>query len=199
MSTLASDDFNRANTATLGANWTPQNASNRFWQVSSNTAIPNSYANDTGEWYSGITWPNDQWSQCTCNVGSTASAGVGPAVRHNAATTRYRLVASTAGSNNFELGKEVSGSFTLIWDRTSAFTSGNTVRLEAQGTTLRAFNNGVQIGANSTDSSIASGPAGIIYSSTDSGSSVDNWSGGDFSGTTWPIGPFPPILAILAQ
>jgi hypothetical protein len=182
MAILVQDNFNRANQNPLAGNWSTPTGANAL-QLSSNAVTYTDFNNDSSAYYNAITWPNDQYSQCNCTVSNEGGGqGFGPSCREaSGALTRYRLVASTAASNNFELSKEVSGSFTLIWDRTSTFTSGNLVRLEAQGTTLRAYNNGVQIGASTTDSSIASGSAGLLYSSRAATASGDNFEGGDFT------------------
>jgi hypothetical protein len=183
MSVLASDDFNRANANPIGGSWTTAPNHNAL-QLLSNTCQPSSLAVDCGAYYSGITWPADQYAQVKVTVNSTGT-GVGPGLfcrqDTGGANTCYRLVASHAAANNIELGKFIAGAFTGIWTRTQAFTDGDTLRLEVQGTTLRAYLNGVQIGADTTDSSIASGATGIAYSSLTSATTlVDDFEGGDF-------------------
>ena len=46
------------------------------------------------------------------------------------------------------------------------------------GTKLQIFLNGTQVGADVTDNSIASGSAGIAYSSTATSAAIDDWEGG---------------------
>jgi hypothetical protein len=62
--------------------------------------------------------------------------------------------------------------------RTGTFSNGNTLKLSVTGTTLKVFINGVQAGADATDSSISTGTFGIGYSGISSGTMLDDWDGG---------------------
>jgi hypothetical protein len=194
MAVLATDAFTRANNADLGTAWDVSTGQGAF-AISGNTAISN-FVGDAGESYNAITWPDDQYVQAAVTVtgGTTPGGGAGLGVQARAATgawTAYRLVVSTAVTNNIELAKFVAAGYTLLGQRTQAWTAGDTLRLEAQGTTLRVLRNGVQLGATFTDSGIASGRGGIVLSFGDSvAGSLDNFEGGDF-GT-----PLPPRLFI---
>jgi hypothetical protein len=95
--------------------------------------------------------------------------------------TCYRLIGDHAASVNFSIDKFVSGTFTNLGTRTQAFSDGDLVYLEVQGTTLVAKVAGSQLGASITDSAIASGKAGISFSSTETSASLDDWEGGDFA------------------
>lgn len=137
------------------------------------------------------TWPDDQYCQAKFWVVST-SGGTGPCVIVRAsavADTYYRLVASHAASNNVVLSKFVAGSVTAItgWPRTQAFTDGDTFRLEIQGTTLRAYYNGVQIGADATDASISAGNPGMGHSTNTTSASIDDWEAGSLSAAAFSL------------
>lgn len=183
MSVLASDSFTGSDANPIGGNWTTVTSEGALKRVS-NTCAPASLSSDSGARNTAATWPNDQYSQCKVTVsGTDAQSGIGPACRiASAAETLYRVVINSAGSNNVTLAKIVATAYTQIWTRTASFTNGDLVRLEAQGTTLRVFIAGTQVGTDTTDSSISSGAAGIGYSSASSSASVDDWEGGDFSG-----------------
>jgi hypothetical protein len=99
-----------------------------------------------------------------------------------------------AGTSNIELAKVVAGAYTQIWLRTATVAAGDTVRLEAQGTTLRAYVNGVQVGADATDSAIATGNAGVVYSSSITTKTGDDWEGGTWSAGSPPASS-PPVPA----
>ncbi len=185
MSVLATDNFNRSNINPLDGSWTNGGNGGIIFQIVSNQVTPVAPLDrDCWSYYNGVTWPNDQYSQAVCFTGSGGGGqGPGLVVRQDsniAVSTRYRLAVSTAGVNNVELAKAIAGVFTLIWDRTTSLSSGDAAKLEAQGTTLRAYINGSQLGADATDSSISSGKAGLFYSSTESSAAIDNWEGGDF-------------------
>jgi hypothetical protein len=112
---------------------------------------------------------------------STAEAGVGVSLRSDGtANNLYRIVVNTT---TVYVAKVVSGSYTLITTRVQAFSANDILRVEVQGTTLRVYRNGVQLGADITDSGRATGSAGIMYSSGAIGT-IDNFEGGDFAGAT---------------
>jgi hypothetical protein len=185
MAVLASDTFNRADSGDLGTNWT-QVPSEFSFSISGNSAIPGNLGQDCTERYSGLTWPDDQYSQCVLTpstTGGAANEGIGVCLRAASADqTYYRITADdTSASNNLSLQKMVAGAFTSVWTRSLAITAGDILRAEAQGTTVRVYINGVQLGADTTDGSIASGSAGVSYSSQTGACSVDDWEGGDFA------------------
>lgn len=136
--------------------------------------------------YIGATWPADQYAQVTLVSPDAAGGlgeGYGPAVRITSAAsgTFYRLMGNGSG---YQLWKSITGSFTSVTSGTgTTFANGDVLRLEVQGTTLRMFKNGVQFGGDQTDASIATGHAGMAYSSTESSTAgVDNFEGGDLTG-----------------
>jgi hypothetical protein len=181
VSVIATDDFNRANGTGLGANWT---AVVDNYDISSNRAVPSPTSSDAVVRYSGATWPNDQYSQAKCYTTNTTAggAGIGVCARCSAsATTLYRLVADHGSSSNWEIGDFIAGSYNFIANRTQAWTDGDTIRLEAQGTSLTIKLNGTAVGAAITSSAIASGQAGLAYSSIASAPASDDFEGGDFA------------------
>src|SRR5689334_18509374 len=124
---------------------------------------------DTGIRNVSTTFPDDQYAQAKVWVVST-SAGTGPGVvvrSSPSANTYYRVVINHAGgtpsgTNNIRLRRVGSGAGDAdLWTRSVSFTDGDTIRLEAQGTTLRVFINGSQVGADTTDTNISSGNPGI--------------------------------------
>jgi hypothetical protein len=190
VSVLASDNFNRSG-ATLGANWTEYGTFSNAWNTDGANAVPDSFGADAYGAYTGVTFPNDQYSQVKVTITGTFGngQGPGPAVRMGTATPEnvYRLCVDHAASNNMELSKFVGGSFTSKWVRSQAFADGDTLYLEVQGTTLVAKLNGTAIGTSVTDSSLGSGRAGIGFSSgTTSSASLDDFEGGDFAGVFDP-------------
>lgn len=173
---LASDNFDRANENPIASPWV--SSGQVSMQIVTNVAVSVNAAQDGAAYYT-LSWPNNQYSQATINTTATAGGGTGCGLsfRQTNSSNGYRVVIDDAGSNNVELGKFVSGSFSSIWVRTSAFTTGDTFRAEISGTTIKVFVAGVQVGADTTDSSLSSGNVGIAYSSNET-CSIDNWSGG---------------------
>jgi hypothetical protein len=185
MAVLATDDFNRANSTGLGANWTAGALSDTL-NVNANACVPAVLpGNDCYYAYTGITWPNDHYAQIKVTVTSTGGGGVGGGVavrRTGDGTTRYRAVVDHAASNNVSLDRFLSGAYQNLALYTSAWTDGDVLRLEAQGSSLRVYRNGTQIGTTFTDANIASGSPGIDYSSSVSALTMDDWEGGDLTG-----------------
>jgi hypothetical protein len=75
MAVLASDDFNRTDAATLGTGW-----SEITFGIVSNHAKINTSSDDGYAYYSGATWPDDQYSEAT--LGTTTASGEGTVPRH---------------------------------------------------------------------------------------------------------------------
>lgn len=184
MAVLATDDFNRADSADLGANWNPGIGP---MQILSNKATWGSAAgdgSDAGENYSAISWPDDQYGQVAISGQDTtgSGSGIGIMLRYANSSNYYRIVVSGDAANNVVVAKVVSGGFTQITTRTQAWTNGDILKVEVQGNTLKVFRNGVQLGANITgDAALATGGVGMFYSSSANTIRADDFEGGDFS------------------
>jgi hypothetical protein len=147
-------------------------------------------------WGGAGTFSDDQYSQVTLvsSGGSTRRGGV--IVRATAGTTAatknfYYFYCSTSGCT---LGKYVAGSVTIIANCNAPGTLPVTLRLEAEGTTIRAKINGATPGACSasyTDSSLTTGKPGIMNDNTTANSAVlDDWAGGNITAQ-----PDPPVIS----
>ena len=173
------DNFNRSNSNPIGGNWTtiPNNVA---MKIVSNTIQPGDVAQDSAAFYNAASFDSNQYSQIKITTSGTgASAGMGVDVRVAGDGSLYRLVATHAASNNVELRRFNCCSSAQIWQRTQAFTDGDTLRLEAQGTHLRAYLNGTQIGSEVIDTNIATGSPAVAFSSTLTSASGDDWEGGN--------------------
>lgn len=182
--TLASDDFNRADNADVGANWDQITGETQAMKIVSNTVQPTNASNDSGERYNAVTVPDDQWGQAAMTPvagGETTDEGIGIALRVAAgANTYYTAVVHKAATNNVGVYKKVAGVYTHLATFTTAWADGDVLLFTAVGSQLRVYQNGVQIGVRVIDTSITSGAVGIKYSSSITGASLDNWSAGGF-------------------
>lgn len=154
------------------------------FDVSSNTLVPQITGSDVANVWQGDVWPNDQYGQVAISGGATTDddqSGVGVILRYADSSNFYRIVANGRASSNVTVAKLVTGTYTMLTQITQAFSAGDTLKVEVQGTTLRVYHNGTQIGSDVTDSSLSSGDVGMYYSSTAAGMSVDNFEGGDVS------------------
>ena len=122
----------------------------------------------------------------------TSSLNHGPALRISDGSNYYMLRRNTGSSN--ELYKRVAGSFTKLADWTLTTSPGDTFKLEATGTTLEGFVNGVSLGST-TDSAHSTGEAGLYSTST--GREWDNWEASD--GEDTPSDPANPDLFVIRR
>ena len=169
----ATDDFNRANAGTLGANWT---ASEGNMSIDTNRATAANSAVDNWVYYSATAFGDDQYSQAVY----TGTGGLSLTVRDQGGGTLYML-AVNAASGNIKIYKVVGvSSFTELGDLGVTTSAGVTYKLEIVGSTLKGYANGAQIGSNVTNSDLTGGQPGI-------GGAVqtawwDDWEGGDVGG-----------------
>jgi len=185
------DSFDRGDSSDLGADWTPVTGQGSFGILTNEAQVTNNLV-DSEEIYVAGAFTDDQYSAAVIGVGGVSGTGdqtgIGVLVRGTtAAKTFYWAVVNAAGSNNVSVHKIITGSASLLAQRTQAFAAGDTLRLEVTGqgasTVLKVFRNGVQLGADiadSTGSHIASGSAGLAYSG-DVGTNLElaSWAGGD--------------------
>lgn len=187
MAIIATDGFNRANTTgpDMGTDWTVVDTGGfgtGGLQIVSNTCQPNGLGSDKCELFTNATWPSDQYAQTKVTItGTNTDSGLGVVVRGGSDATLYWAVVCKAASNNVSVAKKIAGSFTLIGRRTATWVDGDTLRLEVEGTTLRVYQNGAQLGADFTDSSVGSGTPGVVYSTAITSGSMDDWEGGNLS------------------
>ena len=178
MALPATDDFNRTNANPAGGNWTTLKDLSAI-QVSSNTVKGTSGESDAI--WNADSFGNDQYSQITLVTNDNDGWRWGVLVRGAgaSATTAYVLRANTWSAEGCGLSSWVAGSLSLLQTVSQIIGAGTVIRLEAQGTTLRIYDDGVQIGTDQTNSSIASGSAGISMLNTTA--AADNWEGGNLA------------------
>lgn len=189
MTILATDNFTRADNADLGTAWDENtgDSSPNGLNISANTAVPADVTLDSSETNNTVTWPNDQYSECT--FGATAADGVGSGVgvtcreATGATVTYYRAVGNASG---FQLSRAVAGAFTSLSSGAgTTFTAGDKLRLQVKTNGANAdwvlFKSGVSFASGSDTSPIASGRAGVGHSSTSTVASLSAWEGGDLT------------------
>lgn len=182
MPVLATDSFNRADNADLGADW---DKNGNPFQIVSNTARYTTNV-DSAERNNTVTWPNDQYSKVILGgaTATSADSGYGPAVRMALSDlkTYYRLVVSSSGWTLRRFTKPTG--ILIATDTTPTFTTGYAVELQVRGSETATFvmlKNGVEFGAEQSDSSspLTTGAAGIVFSSpATTAQSIDSWEGG---------------------
>lgn len=155
---MVSDDFNRADAADLGANWTPISGSCEIVSMSGGVnAGVRGASGGTYDWevWAGNSWNADHSSQVTVRSGFQDCGAI---VRAAAGPDGYMAMA------HFILGRRIyrrdDGSFTLLSDLGGTVNAGDTIKLDATGTTLDYIHNGSSAGTT-TDSTYSGGSAGL--------------------------------------
>ncbi len=197
---LAIDMFNRADENPLagGTNWGVLTGTGEFGalKLASGLVQPISTSTWGLEVYKGIVWPNDQYAECILNA--------------NTGTTRFNLLqiraaAGATGQNNYvilcananlgvsqqmNIQKNVNGAGTSLSTFTATPRVFDVWRLEAKGTTLNAYQNGVLV-STVVDATFASGQPGMqMFNDTaTASSSISAWEGGNASAAGLPAIP----------
>jgi len=176
-----SDSFDRADSGSLGANWT--NCLGGF-SIVSNEAQGTDFAHNIAA-YTAVSWNNDQHAE---TVVSSSSDG-GPAVRASATGGGQAYVATAnIGTSACRIVLFSGGSETMLTDDFCPWAAGDVIGLDVVGTTLTVTKNGTTVQTH-TDATIASGSAGIkSYNTTNH---IASWSatgdiGGGGGGATIP-------------
>jgi len=172
-----SDNFNRADNPSLGANWTMVNGT---IEILSNQAHGSTDGADNFAAYTGVSFANDHYAEVSIPVGS-ASTFKGPAVRLSGSGASRNAYFFNSGSGP-GIYKQVSGTQTFLVAGTAP-ASGDIVRLEVIGTTLNYYLNGT-LNATTTDGSLASGSAGIWIFDNAASATVDDFNAADVGGFT---------------
>lgn len=187
---LATDAFTRADGG-LGANWTTVTGTNAPALVSNGVRDIDVGGNDAAARYSAVTWPNDQYAECSITTASSANVGGGPMVRASTtANTYYRAtVKGPFGATAvIRIEKFLAGAYSALTSNITLTLAANdvirlTVTTSGSNAVLTAYQNGVARAGPVTDSTSAltTGQAGIAVF-VDAGALtdvvVDNWAGG---------------------
>ena len=181
--TTASDDFDRANGGTLGSGWTDTVGG---MGISNNAAVPIGDFDYRFAYYSGASWGDTHSSQAVFY--GPLGGVMFLTVRHQANGDLYMLMVNS-GSHVLAIFKNIGGSYTLLRNFGVGPISGHTYKFEASGTTLRAYDNGVQIGTDLNDSTLTGGAPGIGGSAYQP-AQWDDWTGTGVSGSGGG-GPLP--------
>lgn len=183
---LASDAFTRADATDLGANWTDiTNEAGANLGISGNAAADDvTVSARKGAFYSAITWPDDQYAEATVIAFDVDNGKASVMVRVAAAAQSHYdggFSSEFSGNDDHRVWKYVTGTGTSLATQLTAMAVNDLINIEAQGSTLKFFVNGVQQLGNITDTALTSGNAGLgLRGVTANSAELDTWSGGDF-------------------
>lgn len=202
---IATDNFNRAS---LGANWSQQNAANAGnVQIDSSIRAHGQYnaqptdQHATAVWAGSGSFNDDQYSLATLltidDLGTANRVGVTTRASGSAGTrTHYEayVINNGVGNKTTHICRWVNGTRTALANTTVAWAANDTLRLVSIGTGHKVYRNDAEITALAvTDSNITTGKPGI---SSTSGNYLDNWDGGNITSGGGPLlgGPVRPRL-----
>jgi len=174
--TTFTDDFNRAD-GSVGASWTQVSGT---WTIASNRLSPGTTG--TGLVLTAVTAmaTNDNSAQATIAVTAAASQGVW--CRGNSGITQGYLWRNDG--TTWTLFSVLGGSFTSIGTFAAAAVSGDVAKVQAVGSTIKGFVNGVQQ-VSVTNTVVTTGTSVGIRSDGASALRYDDFTGADVtSGTT---------------
>ena len=214
LTTLFTDIFNRANNADLGAAYTDSYTGLTTGQILSQRLLPSVVGTGTAavEQYTGVTTPNDQWSEVTIGAltsGVVAQVGAHVRLTNPPTYNGYRCFAAINQTNKAGIRRFNAGISTPLGtnDTTTVWGAGDKLRCEIQGTTIKLYR---VVGTtetlliSATDATYASGTTGI-YASVGTGGAVTDaqitrFSMGGYSlttDTTPPTAPGSPTASVL--
>src|SRR5439155_26654312 len=181
------DNFNRAD-GPLGSNWTRSPGNTESGAIRSNTVgMEDSSATRRADWYNATSFSSDQYSQVYLSVLPATTGGA--TVRMQSGADSYYGAGFDNNNNNNSNGTYlcriwvyINGIPTsLAVDSTCHIAAGDTLRLEAQGSTLRFYQNSV-LKLTATSTLLTGGSPGFEFIHNVNGSPVlDNWAGGNMT------------------
>jgi hypothetical protein len=197
MPQLVSDDFNRANNASLGVNWTQDRKTTAAIGVTSNQAAMTGGSDFAMDWWanwSGAGGTDDQYSELTLPFLQASGNDTGPIVRASgnpvSGTGKAYLfvlndndAAHSMGDTTWSVAlyKVIDDAFTQIGSSVTNVTisANDTIRLEVNGTNLTGKINGATI-ITGSDSAVTTGAPGM-YISSGSATVWDNFAAGSLA------------------
>jgi hypothetical protein len=180
----ATDNFTRANSSTLGANWSNGATVGTSLGIISNKASnENSGGGQASSVYTGTSFSNDQFSAVTLSVIPDADAQCTVRESQVAATYYAGGFRSNIDLTHYVLYKRVAGTPTQIGATSSlVVTAGDQIECMASQSTVSLYVNqgsGWVLAVQGTDTSIASGSPGLLANNTSGNIGIfTSWSGG---------------------
>ncbi|WP_416976701.1 hypothetical protein [Streptomyces sp. T028] len=165
------DDFNRADSSDLGANWVEVSGD---WSIVSNQLSPGAAGGTIILRASGAMATSDNYAQAT--IAATTAASHGVWCRGNSNITSGYLWRNDGTSWN--LFSVVGGSFTSIGSYAAAAAPGDVAKVQAVGSTIKGYVNGVER-VSVTDTGVATGTSVGIRSESTSAIRFDDFAAAD--------------------
>jgi uncharacterized protein YjdB len=165
----------------LSGTWSQQRSSGTINRNGAGAGVGSVNAKDIFAFWSSNTFGNDQYSQTRITGGLVPgsqfvqiivrASGKGDAVYRN-----YLFYTDgAAGAGHTEVAKNINGTQTTFKSFATTFAAGDIIKIDAVGSRITCYKNGVAIGSV-VDASITAGAPGVgVYGN---GVRVDDWEGG---------------------
>jgi uncharacterized protein YjdB len=180
----------------LGSPWTQQDPPATINRNGSGVGKGSTNGTDIFVIWTGNTFGNDQYSQVRIAGGlANYSQAVQLSVRSTGTSeATYKGYAfftdGLSGTGHSEVDKVVNGQWTTLRAFAQSFTTGDVVKLEAVGTAITVYKNGVSLGSVS-DATFSSGSPGVgVYGNA---VLIDDWQGGSTM-----VGPVPVAAVVVS-
>ena len=175
--TTFSDDFNRANSTDLGAGWVEVSGD---WSIASNQLSPGAAGGTIILRAAGGMASSDHYAQVT--IAATTAASHGVWCRGNSNISQGYLWRNDGSSWN--LFSVIGGSFTSIGSYAAAAAPGDVAKIQAVGSTIKGYVNGVQR-VSVTDTGVPTGTSVGLRSESTNSIRFDDFTAADVTaGTT---------------
>jgi len=176
----ASDNFDRADAETLGANWTTHCGATT-WQIVTNAASPDidAASGPCAEHYNATTFTGNHESQATYST-AVNNKQIGPAARiQSGANTFYACEGDD--NNGYYMVEVTAGTSATLASTATVLTVTDVLLISVDGSSITCKKNGATVLGPITDTSITGGQPGVAISNTGIGSQprLDDWSGAD--------------------
>lgn len=186
--TIFTDNFTRADSTNLGASWVEVTGD---WSIVSNQLSPGAAGGTIILRAAGAMASNDHSAQVT--IAATTAASQGVWCRGDAAITNGYLWRNNGAS--WDLFSVIGGSFTVIGTYTAAAAPGDVAKVQAVGSTIKAFVNGIER-VSVVNSGVATGTSVGIRSDSASALRYDDFTAAD--ATSGVIGSAAGVFGGLA-
>jgi hypothetical protein len=171
--TTFTDTFGRADSSNLGPDWVEVSGD---WAILSGQLSPGSAGGTIILRAAGAMASNDHYAQVT--IAATTAASHGLWIRGNSNISNGYLWRNDGSAWN--LFSVVGGSFTVIGTYTAPAVAGDVAKVQAVGSTITAYVNGVQR-TSVVDTSVATGTSVGLRSESTSAIKFDDFSAADIS------------------
>jgi len=187
-SLIVSDNFNRADAASLGANWTAPTFNEAALKVTGNRCGVTTENKFNNAFWSADTFTDNQWAAFRWSDSGSSNNFSGVILRADAVVDKWFACLVSPNKNNYCIYVRWLGTFLqLATGATGGMLTGDIVKGEITGTThpftINMYRNGVlKLTWTSTDSTYVKtgGKPGItIFSPTGENLTLDDWQGGN--------------------